>query len=81
MPNRHLSFGMGIHRCPGSHLARIEFDELLKAVLRRIPDFDVEPDGVEEYPDWAMIGGWRRIQATFTPGAREGYTRSRTSTA
>jgi cytochrome P450 len=72
MPNRHLSFGMGIHRCPGSHLARIEFDELMKAVLRRIPDFDVEPDGVEEYPDWAMIGGWRRIQATFTPGPREG---------
>jgi cytochrome P450 len=72
MPNRHLSFGMGIHRCPGSHLARIEFDELMKAVLRRMPDFDLEPDGVEEYPDWAMIGGWRRLQATFTPGPREG---------
>lgn len=70
MPNRHLSFGMGIHRCPGSHLARIEFEELMRAVLLRIPDFRLEPDGVEEYPDWSMVGGWRRLEATFTPGPR-----------
>ena len=69
-PNRHVSFGVGIHRCPGSHLARIEFSEMITAVLERMPDYEIALDGVEEYPDWAMVGGWRRMPATFTPNHR-----------
>ncbi|MEX1009327.1 MAG: cytochrome P450 [Acidimicrobiia bacterium] len=69
LPNRHLSFGVGIHRCPGSHLARVEFSEMITAVLRRMPDYEIALDGVEEYPDWAMVGGWQRMPATFTPSA------------
>jgi cytochrome P450 len=69
-PNRHIAFGMGMHRCPGSHLARAEFKETLRQVLARMPDFDVDFDGVVEYPNWAVIGGWARIPATFTPGPR-----------
>ena len=56
-PNRHVSFGVGIHRCPGSHLARITFSEMITAVLDRMPDFHIDPDGVVDYPDWAMVGG------------------------
>ncbi len=66
-PNRHLSFGVGIHRCPGSHLARIVFSEMITAVLQRMPDYEITLDDVTEYPDWAMVGGWQRIPATFTP--------------
>lgn len=66
-PNRHVSFGVGIHRCPGSHLARIVFSEMITAVLRRMPDYEIALDDVVEYPDWAMVGGWQRIPATFTP--------------
>lgn len=69
-PNRHLAFGVGIHRCPGSHLARMEFEEMIAAVLQRLPDYEIAPDGVEEYPDWAMVGGWTRLPATFTPSTR-----------
>jgi cytochrome P450 len=69
-PNRHLSFGVGLHRCVGSHLARIEFAEVLTAVLRRLPDYDIDPDAVVEYPNWSSIGGWARLPATFTPGPR-----------
>ena len=68
-PNRHVSFGVGIHRCPGSHLARIVFSETITAVLERMPDYEIALDRVEEYPDWAMVGGWSRIPATFTPSA------------
>jgi cytochrome P450 len=68
-PNRHLSFGVGIHRCPGSHLARVEFSEMITAVLQRMPDYEIAPEDIEEYPDWAMVGGWRRLPATFAPSA------------
>jgi cytochrome P450 len=69
-PNRHLSFGVGIHRCVGSHLARIEFTEVLTAVLTRLPDFEIDQDAVVEYPNWASIGGWAKLPAAFTPGPR-----------
>ncbi len=69
-PNRHVSFGVGIHRCPGSHLARITFSEMISAVLRRMPDYEIAPDQVVDYPDWAMVGGWQRMPATFTPTPR-----------
>ncbi len=73
-PNRHLSFGVGIHRCVGSHLARIEFAEVLTAVLTRLPDFEIDDDAVVEYPNWASIGGWAKLPATFTPGPRLGVS-------
>ena len=66
-PNRHVSFGVGIHRCPGSHLARITFSEMISGVLERMPDYHIDPDAVVDYPDWAMVGGWQRMPATFTP--------------
>jgi len=69
-PNRHVSFGMGLHRCPGSHLARLEVRTLLSGVLERMPDFTIEERGIVEYPNWSMIGGWGKIPATFTPGRR-----------
>ena len=37
--NRHAAFGLGIHRCVGSHLARMELRVALEAWLARIPEF------------------------------------------
>lgn len=44
--NRHLAFGGGVHRCLGSHLARLELRVALREWHRRIPDYRVRP-GVE----------------------------------
>ena len=45
--NRHAAFGLGIHRCVGSHLARMELRVALETWLERIPDFSLaDPDGV-----------------------------------
>jgi cytochrome P450 len=42
--NRHIAFGGGIHRCLGSHLARMELRVALREWHRRIPEYSVEPD-------------------------------------
>ena len=44
--NRHVAFGRGIHRCLGSHLARLELRVALEEWHRRIPDYRLKP-GVE----------------------------------
>jgi cytochrome P450 len=37
--NRHAAFGLGIHRCVGSHLARMELRTALEVWLERVPSF------------------------------------------
>ena len=72
-PNRHAAFGLGIHRCPGSHLARAEFDEMLSQVLERIPDYVILETEAREYPiALSSLGGWAELPVTFTPGVRVG---------
>ncbi|MEV0143485.1 MULTISPECIES: cytochrome P450 [unclassified Nonomuraea] len=45
--NRHVAFGLGIHRCVGSHLARMELRLALEVWLERIPVFELaDPAGV-----------------------------------
>ena len=45
--NRHAAFGLGIHRCLGSHLARMELRVALQVWLERIPEFTLaDPSAV-----------------------------------
>jgi cytochrome P450 len=37
--NRHAAFGLGIHRCIGSNLARLEMTVAVEELLKRIPEF------------------------------------------
>jgi cytochrome P450 len=43
--NRHAAFGLGIHRCLGSHLARMELRIALEVWLERIPSFTLADPG------------------------------------
>jgi hypothetical protein len=43
LDNRHAAFGLGIHRCIGSHLARLEVNIALQEWLRAIPEFALAP--------------------------------------
>jgi cytochrome P450 len=71
-PNRHIGFGAGMHRCVGSFLARVMFEEMLKAVLSRIPNYQIEADHAVRYRSIGTINGWMNMPATFEPGAKIG---------
>jgi len=70
--NRHFSFGLGIHRCIGSNVARTVFKAMVTAVLDRMPDYVCLPGGAVHYDSIGVIQGMRHLKATFTPGKRLG---------
>jgi cytochrome P450 len=62
--NPHIAFGVGIHRCAGSNLARMEMKVSIQEWLKRIPDFRLEnPDAVT----WAggQVRGPRKMDVVF----------------
>ncbi|MGA9360569.1 MAG: cytochrome P450 [Mycobacterium sp.] len=69
-PNRHLAFGLGPHRCIGSHLARLMSEVMVRAVLDRIPDYRVDLDGVHQYRGNPSMTGLGTLPVTFTPGIK-----------
>jgi cytochrome P450 len=45
-PNRHLSFGLGIHICAGNALARIEAQIAFQRLFRRFPKLALKSSAV-----------------------------------
>jgi cytochrome P450 len=67
-PNRHLAFGLGGHRCIGSHLARAETTVMLREVLQRIPAYEIDLERFQPYPGNPLMTGVVTMPATFAPG-------------
>jgi cytochrome P450 len=73
-PNRHVAFGLGPHRCIGSHLARLMSGVMVKAALDRIPDYQIDLGGVHEYLGNPSMTGLGKLPVTFTPGVSRGIS-------
>lgn len=62
--NRHAAFGLGIHRCVGSNLARMELTVAVEEWLRRFPEYELaDPSAVT----WSagQVRGPRSIPVRF----------------
>ena len=50
--NRHSAFGLGIHRCLGSNLARLELTIAIEEFIDRFPSFTL--GGTEDDVTWSV---------------------------
>jgi len=62
--NRHAAFGLGIHRCVGSNLARMEMMVAIEEWLKRIPDFRLNPAGQVTWSE-GTVRGPRQLPLLF----------------
>ena len=60
--NRHAAFGLGIHRCVGSNLARMEMTVAIEELLRRRPEFRLAGDVTWSH---GTVRGPRRLPIAF----------------
>jgi len=69
-PNRHIAFGAGMHRCIGSFMARVMFEEMIKQVFARLPDYRIDVSKARRYTSIGTINGWVDMPCTFPPGPK-----------
>jgi cytochrome P450 len=64
-PKPHMTFGIGPHRCLGSHIARVELKAAFQEWHRRIPEYRLAPDGIGS---WRLGGVWglERLDLEFS---------------
>lgn len=56
-PNRHHTFGQGIHYCLGAPLVRLEMATALRAMLEKMTDVRViQPDKIEQFNSYFSFG-------------------------
>jgi cytochrome P450 len=49
-PNQHVAFGSGTHHCLGATLARVEGQEVFKALAERFPNMQAQTDDLAYQP-------------------------------
>jgi cytochrome P450 len=71
---KHMAFGVGMHRCLGSHYAKMMFDVMTTQVLQRLPDFELAGEA-KMFEDAGEVFAVLELPVRFTPGPRLGDTK------
>jgi cytochrome P450 len=58
----HVTFGSGIHTCPGNVLARLEGRIVLEEVLKRFPEWEIDMENAE-LSSTSTVRGWETLPA------------------
>jgi len=66
--NRHLAFGLGVHRCLGIHQARLEMRVALEEFFHRIPEFELEPGFAIRWKPAINKSSIEALPLVFPPG-------------
>jgi cytochrome P450 len=64
--NPHLTFGHGIHKCAGQHLARLEIRVVVAELLARFPDFELA-SAVGPRMRGGVTWGFDEVRIRFLP--------------
>ncbi len=70
-PNPHVAFGIGRHRCIGSHLARLDLHVGFEAFLARIPQFAL-PEGFTPSYTTGGLHTMTSLRLNFDPATTRG---------
>jgi cytochrome P450 len=66
-PFLQIAFGVGVHRCLGAHLARLNLRITFEEFLRRIPEFEVKPGTAPTYQT-GQLRTMSDLHLVFPPG-------------
>jgi cytochrome P450 len=72
-PWQHISFGDGPHRCLGMHLARLEMQVLLTAVLDRLPHLRLDPAAEDQRRQPSPAGGGQKQDPQLVQASLPGW--------
>ncbi len=64
---QHISFGDGAHKCLGMHLARLEMQVLLNAVLDRLPGLRLDPAAEDPHIHGLIFRSPPNLPVRFDP--------------
>jgi cytochrome P450 len=69
-PNRHFSFGGGVHRCMGSNLARLNLRVVFEELLSRLDNIRMTDGEAPIHRPAQLPWGLDYLPLTFTPSDR-----------
>lgn len=64
----NLTFGNGVHRCPGATLTHAELEIVLREWLARIPEFEIDP-ARDLVTQGGVLGAVLRLGLRWDPGS------------